>query len=63
MANGVCRLDKEMKEPFVIENGYVKVPEGPGLGVELIDDIDKIFPFEGEFGGIHLHEDGSIVDR
>ena len=63
MANGVCRLDKEMKEPFVIENGYVKVPEGPGLGVELIDDIDKVFPFEGEFGGIHLHEDGSIVDR
>ncbi len=63
MANGVCRLDKEMKYPFETENGYIKVPDGPGLGIELIDDIDKVFPFKGMYGGIHLHEDGSIVDR
>ena len=63
MANGQCRLDREMKEPFQVENGYIKVPEGPGLGIELIDDIDKVFPFKGMYGGINLHEDGSIVDR
>lgn len=63
MMNGVCRLDKEMKQPFEVENGYIKVPEGPGLGIELIDDIDKVFPFEGKYGGVHLHEDGSVVDR
>ena len=63
MANGVCRLDKEMKEPFQVENGYIKVPDGPGLGIELIDDIDKAFPFQGAYGGINLHEDGSVVDR
>ena len=63
MVNGVCRLDKEMKEPFQVENGYIKVPDGPGLGIELIDDIDKAFPFQGAYGGINLHEDGSVVDR
>lgn len=63
MINGSCRLDKEMKTPFQVENGYIHVPNGPGLGIELIDNIDKIFPFEGAYGSIHLHEDGSIVDR
>ncbi len=63
MGNDGCRLDCEMKEPFYLENGYIHVPEGPGLGVELIDDIDTVFPFQGTYGGINLHEDGSIVDR
>ena len=63
MGNDGCRLDCEMKEPFHLENGYIHVPEGPGLGVELIDDIDTVFPFQGSYGGINLHEDGSIVDR
>jgi len=52
-----------MKEPFQVENGYILLPEKPGLGIELIDDIDKVFPFKGSYGGIHLHEDGSVVDR
>ena len=63
MANGVCRLDKEMKTPFHVENGYIRLPEGPGLGIELIDDIDTVFPFQGSYGGINLHEDVSVVDR
>jgi len=63
MINNVCRLDKEMKVPFDVEKGYIKIPEGPGLGVDLIDDIDKVFPFQGMYGRINLSEDGSIVDR
>ena len=63
MANGGCRLDKEMKTPFHVENGYIRLPEGPGLGIELIDDIDTVFQFQGSYGGINLHEDGSVVDR
>ena len=34
-----------MKTPFHVENGYITLPEGPGLGIELIDDIDTVFPF------------------
>jgi galactonate dehydratase len=63
MMNNVCRLDNEMKTPFEVEKGYIKIPEGPGLGIELIDDIEKVFPFKGSHGRINLHEDGSIVDR
>lgn len=63
MHNNKCRLDSEMKSPFTIVDGFVIVPDGPGLGVELIDDIDKEFPFEGTFGRVTLHEDGSVVDR
>lgn len=43
--HGQCRLDKEMKTPFEIKDGYIKIPDGPGLGIELIDDIDKVYPF------------------
>lgn len=63
MMNGTCRLDKEMKESFQVEDGYIILPKKPGIGVELIDDIDQVFPFKGSYGGIHLHEDGSVVDR
>ncbi len=61
--NGHCRLDKEMKKPFEIENGYIKIPDGPGLGIELLDDIGTVFPFTGRYGKFVRHEDGSIVDR
>ncbi len=33
------------KEPYVIENGSLTIPNKPGFGVELIDDIAERFPF------------------
>ena len=33
--------------PFV-ENGYVKVPEKPGIGVELNEEVVKKYIIEGE---------------
>lgn len=63
MFNGICRLDSEMKTPFKITDGYLELPDQPGLGVELIDDIESIYPYEGMIGQLSFHEDGSIVDR
>lgn len=64
MHNGRCRLDEQMKTPFTIENGYVTIPNGPGLGIELIDDIAEKFPYQGEFAShMTFHEDGSMLDR
>ncbi|MGD9710730.1 MAG: mandelate racemase/muconate lactonizing enzyme family protein [Thermomicrobiales bacterium] len=34
----VLREDDLIVDPLVIENGHVRVPEGPGLGVELDED-------------------------
>ena len=34
------------KEPIVVKDSYAEVPKGPGLGVEIIDDADKKFPYD-----------------
>ena len=33
------------KEPYPIENGILTIPDRPGFGVELIDDIEERFPW------------------
>ena len=33
------------KDPYPIENGLLTIPDKPGFGVELIDDIEKKFPW------------------
>ena len=33
------------KEPLEFKDSYLTLPERPGLGVEIIDDIEKKFPF------------------
>jgi len=36
------RVNDLIKDPLVIKNGYVRVPEGPGLGIELDEDaVDR----------------------
>ena len=34
------------KDPLVVKNGWMDLPNKPGFGVEVIDDIEKRFPFE-----------------
>ena len=46
-----------------VENGYIIMPEGPGLGIELVDDLAEKFPFQGMKPRWSYHEDGSPVDR
>lgn len=40
-----AKIQEEIKTPFVIEDGYMLLPEGPGLGVELRDDIEETAPY------------------
>jgi len=53
-----------LKKPFVVRDGYLDLPTGPGLGVELDEDAlaDKIghdyWPPE-----TYDSDDGSVVDR
>lgn len=46
-----------------VENGYITMPEGPGLGFDLIDDLEAQFPFGNRKPSWTFHEDGSVVDR
>ncbi len=34
------------KDPYELKNGILTIPDKPGYGVELIDDIEKKFPWE-----------------
>ena len=52
-----------LKEPFKVEGGYVRVPKGPGLGIELDEDL-----LAGKLGHdwrnpqTYRPGDGSVVD-
>ena len=46
-----------------VVNGYAILPTAPGLGIDLVEDVDKKFPFERRTILTRLHEDGSIVDQ
>jgi L-alanine-DL-glutamate epimerase-like enolase superfamily enzyme len=34
------------KDPLVVKNGFMDLPDRPGFGMELIDDMEKKFPWE-----------------
>ena len=40
------RDDGIFAEPLVMENGYAVVPDKPGLGVEIIEDAERKFPYD-----------------
>jgi galactonate dehydratase len=52
-----------LKKPFVVRNGYVDVPTGPGLGIELDEDAlaDKI-GHDWRNPETYDPDDGSVVD-
>ncbi len=41
-----------IKGGLTVEGGYIGVPEGPGLGIEVDEDLARAHPYEGE--GLHL---------
>ena len=36
--------DKMVKEPLRFENGCMLIPEAPGIGIELADDAEELYP-------------------
>ena len=55
--------DGYIKQPFKVENGYVKIPEAPGLGIELDENAiaDKL---DHDWKNRETYDlnDGSVVD-
>ena len=41
-----------IKGTIKVEEGYVKAPEAPGLGIDVNEDLARQNPFKG--GGLHL---------
>ena len=45
------------------EDGYLIVPDAPGIGVELADDAAEKHPFTPRVVSTRLHVDGSVIDQ
>ena len=46
-----------------VENGFALLPEEPGIGCDLIPNVEQRFPFKRRAINTRLHIDGSIVDQ
>lgn len=51
-----------LKEPFVLKDGYVDVPTGPGLGIELDEEALKENLGHDWTNPRAFHKDGSVAD-
>src|SRR5438093_5520324 len=52
-----------LKQPFKVENGYVKIPEGPGLGIELDENqLASKLDHDWRNRATYDSDDGSVVD-
>jgi galactonate dehydratase len=43
-------------------NGFIAIPEAPGIGLTLVDDIERRFPEKPRPIRMRPHVDGSVVD-
>jgi galactonate dehydratase len=57
-----CRNDL-VKTAVTVRDGFVVIPDAPGIGVELVPDAEKLFPFRRRPVMTRLHRDGSVVDQ
>ena len=51
-----------LKEPLQVENGYIRIPDGPGIGIELAEDITEKFPPKQRSINAQISYDGSVRD-
>jgi galactonate dehydratase len=53
-----------LKQPFVVRDGYIDLPQGPGLGIELDEEAMQGLVYDGSHQmPMWVHEDdGSVAD-
>ena len=52
-----------VKSPLKVENGFLLVPDAPGIGVELNDEVLEKYPYVPRRFMTRLGEDGSVIDQ
>ena len=55
--------DDFVKKPIELKDGYLIVPDTPGIGVELQEDVEKRRPYQMRQLRTKLNVDGAVVDR
>jgi galactonate dehydratase len=52
-----------LTKPFVIQDGFITVPEGPGLGIEVNEEVLKERAYPGDWDTpLLFNEDGSFAE-
>lgn len=52
-----------VKSALKLENGFLIIPDAPGIGVELAEDAAERHPYKPRVVHTRLHVDGSVVDQ
>ena len=52
-----------MKETIKCTDGYLDIPKAPGIGVELVDDVDILYPYKRRGVLTRVGVDGAVVDQ
>lgn len=52
-----------VKQSIKCENGYLIIPDSPGIGVELADEVKEKFLYFRRNVVSRLHQDGSVIDQ
>ena len=52
-----------VKSTLKLENGFLIIPDAPGIGVELAEDAAERHPYRPRVVHTRLHVDGSVVDQ
>jgi galactonate dehydratase len=52
-----------VKSALRLENGFLIIPDAPGIGIELAEDAAERHPYKPRTVHTRLHVDGSVVDQ
>ncbi|HLZ08271.1 MAG TPA: mandelate racemase/muconate lactonizing enzyme family protein, partial [Chloroflexota bacterium] len=52
-----------VRRPLRVENGFMIVPDAPGIGIELAEDAAWRHPYKPREVATRRHVDGSVIDQ
>ena len=52
-----------VNKPLELREGFLMIPEAPGIGIEITEDAPKRFPAVSRRVNTRLHVDGSVLDQ
>lgn len=52
-----------VKSALKLENGFLIIPDAPGIGIELAEDAAERYPYRPRKVHTRLHVDGSVIDQ
>jgi galactonate dehydratase len=53
-----------LRKPFEIVEGYLSVPDSPGLGIEVDEALvqKRLYPGDWDSPRLYAEDDGTVVD-